>query len=106
MLSILRAGLTELGLDAGAAEPLAAFAGMVLERNRVMNLTAITDEVDFARLHLLDSAALLNVADFGGKRVVDVGTGADVGAAVAGLRVGKFRLSPLCWLVETSSGAT
>ncbi len=76
MLDILRAGLTELGLDAGKAEPLEAFAHLVLERNRVMNLTAITDEADFARLHLLDSAALLNAADFGGKRVVDVGTGA------------------------------
>jgi 16S rRNA (guanine527-N7)-methyltransferase len=41
-----------------------------------MNLTAITDDADFARLHLLDSAALLSVADFRGKRVVDVGTGA------------------------------
>ena len=76
MLDILRAGLTELGQDAAKADELAAFARLVLERNRVMNLTAITDEADVARLHLLDSAALLNVADFGGKRVIDVGTGA------------------------------
>ena len=65
-----------MGLDAGKAPELEAFARLVLERNRVMNLTAITDEADFARLHLLDSAALLNVADFAGKRVIDVGTGA------------------------------
>ena len=76
MLDILRQGLGELGLDAAKAEPLEAFARAVLERNRVMNLTAITDEADFARLHLLDSAALLRVADFDGRRVVDVGTGA------------------------------
>ena len=76
MTDILRQGLKELGLDEEKAEPLEAFARAVLERNKVMNLTAITDEVDFARLHLLDSAALLNVADFGGKRVIDVGTGA------------------------------
>ena len=76
MLDILRAGLAELGQDAAKAEELAAFARLVLERNRVMNLTAITDVADFARLHLLDSAALLNVADFDGKRVIDVGTGA------------------------------
>ena len=48
----------------------------MLEKNKVMNLTAITDETDFARLHLLDSAALLNVADFSARRTVDVGTGA------------------------------
>lgn len=76
MKNILRDGLAALGLDAAAAEPLEAFARLVLERNRVMNLTAITDEAEFAGKHLLDSAALLTVADFGGKRVVDVGTGA------------------------------
>ena len=76
MQTILRAGLAELGLDGSKAEPLEAFARAVLEKNKVMNLTAITDEADFARLHLLDSAALLNVADFSGRRAVDVGTGA------------------------------
>ena len=76
MTDILRQGLKELGLDAAKAEPLEAFARAVLERNQVMNLTAITDEADFARLHLLDSAALLNVAEIKGKRVIDVGTGA------------------------------
>ena len=76
MLGILRQGLAAQGLDETKAETLEAFARAVLEKNKVMNLTAITDEADFARLHLLDSAALLNVADFSGRRAVDVGTGA------------------------------
>lgn len=76
MLDILRAGLAELGLDKTKAETLEAFARLVLEKNRVMNLTSITDEADFARLHLLDSAALLRFAALDGRRVVDVGTGA------------------------------
>ena len=76
MLDILRTGLAELGLDTSKAEALETFARLVLERNRVMNLTAITDEADFARLHLLDSAALLRFAAFDGRAVVDVGTGA------------------------------
>lgn len=76
MRDILREGLRELGLDEAKAEPLEAFARLVLEKNRVMNLTAITDEADFARLHLLDCAALLTVAGFDGKKAVDVGTGA------------------------------
>jgi len=79
MLDILRAGLAELGLDEAKAEPLAEFARLVLEKNRVMNLTAITDEADFARLHLLDSAALAalpELAEPDGLRAVDVGTGA------------------------------
>ena len=45
-------------------------------QNRVMNLTAISGEEDSARLHFLDCAALLKEADFAGRRVIDVGTGA------------------------------
>lgn len=42
--------------------------------NAVMNLTAISGEEDVARLHFLDCAALLGMADFRGKRVIDIGT--------------------------------
>lgn len=76
MISILTEGLAQLGLPADAAPRLADFAAAVLEKNKVMNLTAITEPGDFAALHLLDSAVLLNMADFRGKNVVDVGTGA------------------------------
>jgi 16S rRNA (guanine527-N7)-methyltransferase len=78
MESTLRAGLPELGLalDDAKISQLAAYGAAVLEQNKVMNLTAITDPVQAARLHLLDSLALLTVADLKGKRVIDVGTGA------------------------------
>ena len=76
MHDILCRGLAQFGLDERAAGTLEEFARLVLERNRVMNLTAITDETEFACLHLLDSAALLPLAEFAGARVVDVGTGA------------------------------
>ena len=71
-------GLAALGLtpppDAG--EKLASYGGMLLEQNKVMNLTAITDPDQVVDLHFLDSAALLGAADFKGKSVIDVGTGA------------------------------
>ena len=76
METLLRDGLTALHLPDAAAEPMSHFARMLLERNRVMNLTAITSETDVVRLHFLDSCALLPMADFQGKRVIDVGTGA------------------------------
>lgn len=76
MEQILREGLVALSLPVEAAEPLMDFSARLLETNKVMNLTAITEPQDVARLHLLDCAALLNIADFRGKRVVDVGTGA------------------------------
>ena len=76
MEQILREGLAALSLPTDAAVPLMAFSAQLLETNKVMNLTAITEPEDVARLHLLDCAALLNITDFRGKRVVDVGTGA------------------------------
>ena len=76
MEQILREGLAALSLPTDAAVPLMAFSARLLETNKVMNLTAITEPEDVARLHLLDCAALLNITEFRGKRVVDVGTGA------------------------------
>ncbi len=72
----LRKGLTELGLGYDAAPSLLRFGELLLEKNKVMNLTAITDPEDVASLHFLDSAALLTLADLKDKTVVDVGTGA------------------------------
>ena len=72
----LRKGLAELGLGDDAAPSLLRFGELLLEKNKVMNLTAITDPEDVASLHFLDSAALLTLADLKGKTVVDVGTGA------------------------------
>lgn len=74
--SLLREGLSGWGLAADAAPRLLEFSDRLLEKNRVMNLTAITDPVDVVTLHLLDCAALLRIEGFRGKRVVDVGTGA------------------------------
>ena len=76
MLPTLKQGLSELGLDAAKAETLARFAELMLQKNEVMNLTRITEPVAVAQLHLLDSAMLLKYADFGGKTVADIGTGA------------------------------
>ena len=65
----------EQGLPA-LIEPLETFSRMLLEKNQVMNLTAITDPRDVAVLHLLDSLALTGLAGLEGRTVVDVGTGA------------------------------
>ena len=76
MRETLRMGLPALGLDPALSEPLEAFSRMLLERNRVMNLTAITEPRDVAALHLLDSLELIPLAGLTGETVVDVGTGA------------------------------
>lgn len=73
---LLREGLHALGLDEGRVETLERFAALLLEKNKVMNLTAITEPKAVAQLHLLDSAAVMQFVDLTGKTVVDVGTGA------------------------------
>ena len=76
MEALLRSGLASLGLPETAAPGMARYAALLLEKNKVMNLTAITEPADVAALHFLDSAALLTLSDFQGRSVVDVGTGA------------------------------
>ena len=76
MESILTSGLAELGLDTAPAGKLAEYGRLLLEQNQVMNLTAITQPEQVARLHMLDCAAVLGAADFREKSVLDVGTGA------------------------------
>ena len=78
MLSALRAGLPELGvtIPAGADETLCRFGCELIEQNKVMNLTAITEPEAVARLHLLDCLTVLKCADLKGKRLIDVGCGA------------------------------
>lgn len=74
----LAQGLAALGLTppADAVEKLSLYCDLLLEQNRVMNLTAITDPAEVVRLHFLDSAALLPAKVLQGKRIIDIGTGA------------------------------
>ena len=78
MLSTLRAGLPGLGLELpeGADAQLCDFGCAVVEQNKVMNLTAITEPDQVAKLHLLDCLTVLKCADLSGKKLIDVGCGA------------------------------
>ena len=78
MKKTLANGLPRLGLslDEKVQDTLCAFGEAVVEQNKVMNLTAITEPEQVAKLHLLDSLTLLTLEDLKGKRVIDVGCGA------------------------------
>ena len=43
METILKEGLSSLGLDTGKIPQLMEFSRLLLEKNKVMNLTAITE---------------------------------------------------------------
>lgn len=78
MRQTLLAGLPaySVTLSDGQIDTLCRFGEALIEKNAVMNLTAITEPSAVAQLHFLDCIALLNAADFHGKRIIDVGCGA------------------------------
>ena len=76
-LLINRAAETGLTVDAVTAEKFDRYATMLVETNKQVNLTAITDPEGILYKHFLDSILPLTVLDLPkGARVIDVGTGA------------------------------
>ena len=78
MRETLDQGLASLGLalPESSRDALCRFGQAVIKQNEVMNLTAITEPSQVAKLHLLDSLTLLTCADLNGKKLIDVGCGA------------------------------
>ena len=78
MRETLCAGLAPLHLNLTGAQidTLCRFGDALLEQNKVMNLTAITDPSAVAQLHFLDCIALTGAANLQNKRLIDVGCGA------------------------------
>ena len=111
MEQMISAGLEELGLTGcvpkDAPAQLAQYGRMLLEKNQVMNLTAIREPEGVARLHFLDCATLLKYCDFQGKTLIDVGTGAGFPGMVLKILVPSLKVTlldslskRLDWLTE------
>ena len=97
MRQALDAGLPELGLDLPEKmrDTLCRFGRAVVEQNRVMNLTAITEPSQVANLHLLDSLTVLLCQDLSGKTVIDVGCGAGFPGVPAAIACPEMKLTLL-----------
>lgn len=66
-----------IGLPDGALELLNRYYEMLVDTNKVMNLTAITEYSEVVIKHFADSAAIGCITDMNGNiDVIDVGTGA------------------------------
>lgn len=78
MRQALVSGLPELDLELSEQQidTLCDFGRAVVKQNEVMNLTAITEPTQVAKLHLLDSLTVLTAAKLEGKTLIDVGCGA------------------------------
>ncbi len=73
---ILISGIASLNLNVteNKLEQLLGFIKLIEKWNKAYNLTAIRDRGEMARLHILDSLAIVPYIE--GKRVIDIGTGA------------------------------
>lgn len=95
--NLLTEGAGELGIDL-APDALRAFetyASFLEEKNRVMNLTAISGEEDTAKLHFLDCLAIVKCAELSGARVIDIGSGAGFPGMPLKIAIPQMRLTML-----------
>ncbi len=78
-IELLKAEAEKIGisLDETALTRLDKYAEMLIETNKTLNLTAITEPDEVLYKHFIDSLSLLSVVDLKqGAKVIDVGTGA------------------------------
>ena len=70
-----------VSLDDSQLNQFNAYYELIIEKNKVMNLTAITEKDEVIMKHFVDSLAIVNIPEFNkcmasGGRLIDVGTGA------------------------------
>ena len=72
------AGLNDIGimLTDEQIQQFLTYYEMLVEKNKVMNLTAITDYDEVIEKHFLDSLQIAKYVDLNGKALIDIGTGA------------------------------
>ena len=77
-MDILTDGLRELNISYNneQIDQVNRFYDMIIEKNKVMNLTRITDKREFIEKHILDSLLVYKIDNISNKRIMDVGTGA------------------------------
>lgn len=81
-------------------EKLFRYYEMVIEKNKVMNLTSVTEENEFVQKHLIDSLAIVRsgeaiceILTAGDIDVIDVGTGAGLPGIVLKICYPSIRLT-------------
>lgn len=71
-------GLEELDIDLNEIqiEQFMDYYKLLVEKNKVMNLTSITEFNDVIRKHFLDSLSIVKVCRISNQKIIDIGTGA------------------------------
>lgn len=96
MEDILKEGSKKLGIDLSdyQIEQMCIYSELLVEWNKKMNLTAITDKNEIAVKHFLDSLTALTTGNIG-EKVIDVGTGAGFPGLVIKIAVPDIKLTLL-----------
>ncbi|MBQ9608347.1 MAG: 16S rRNA (guanine(527)-N(7))-methyltransferase RsmG [Lachnospiraceae bacterium] len=68
--------IDETLIDDNKLEQFELYYEMLIKKNKVMNLTAITDREEVILKHFTDSIALAKYYEFSNQKLIDVGTGA------------------------------
>ena len=78
MKEILKNAASEIGinLNDNQLDKFQKYYEILIEKNKVMNLTAITEVNDVVTKHFVDSISLINYFELNNKKIIDVGTGA------------------------------
>lgn len=99
---ILQQGLQSLNIPVSdkQLDTLLAFIKLIEKWNKAYNLTAVRNREDMARIHILDSLAVLPYIE--GKRIADIGTG----AGLPGIPLAIFLPDVEFTLVDSNSKKT
>ncbi len=99
---ILQQGIKQLGLssDENKLMQLLDFIKLIEKWNKTYNLTSIRNKEDMARLHILDSLAIISYLY--GNRIADIGTG----AGLPGIPLAIFLPDKEFTLVDSNSKKT
>ncbi len=77
-LSVLKKGLEKWNIKLSEAQydQFIDYYELLIEKNKVMNLTAITKWDEVVTKHFLDSLSIVNLINISKERIIDIGTGA------------------------------
>ncbi len=100
--TILQRGIDQLGLNSENNEVLLLldFIKLIGKWNKTYNLTSVRNKEDMARLHILDSLAI--IPHLHGRRIADIGTG----AGLPGIPLAIFLPDKEFTLIDSNSKKT
>lgn len=94
-------GFDNMPINDEQLDRIERFADILLEKNKVMNLTAVREKNEVARRHMADSLFLLKCTELKGKKILDIGTGPGFPGMPSSSMILHWTLP--CWIPPASA---